>query len=198
MIAPRRTLVGIVLLLALGVHAQAPPILPVPQEEQLVREALAAEKKDEALAAMQGAVAARERQASIDAGAAADALDDLGIALYQGAGGSEEAVAAANAALQRALAVRKRAFGERGAVTAKSYSTISTLSYLRGRWDEAEANERIALEIRREALPAGDPAIAESLDGLGVILVLQGRLADAGRCWRRPCASLRRTSASRR
>jgi tetratricopeptide (TPR) repeat protein len=53
---------------------------------------------------------------------------------------------------------------------------MSTFAFLRGKWDEAETWERKALEIRRETK---DPSVVDSLDGLGVVLVRQGRLADA-------------------
>jgi tetratricopeptide (TPR) repeat protein len=181
MIVPRRAVVWAALVFgAVGtMGAQAPSALPIPAEEARVKDALAAGKADEALAALPSALDAREAQASLDPAAAAGAIDDLGAAVFEGTGGSDAAIAAAEGAFRRALALRTRAFGERGAETAKSFSTLSTFAYLRGRWDDAETWERRALEIRREALPAGDPGIAESLDGIGVVLVRQGRLADA-------------------
>ncbi|HEX4824790.1 MAG TPA: CHAT domain-containing tetratricopeptide repeat protein [Candidatus Polarisedimenticolaceae bacterium] len=167
-------------ILALTIATAAEPAkLPVPPAEQKVMDALGAGKADEAIAAMKDAIAAREAQATTDAVAAATALDDLGAAVFQGAAGSDASIAAASDAFRRALDVRTKAFGPRGAETAKSYSTMSTFAFLRGKWDEAEKSERQALDIRREALPKGDPAIAESLDGIGVVLVREGRLAEA-------------------
>ena len=181
MIVPRRTGVWAVLVLTFAAVARSeePAGLPVPSEEQAVRDALAAERADDAIAGLPSAVLAREAQAATDPAAAAAAIDDLAAAVFSGAQGSEAAVAAAEAAFERALALRTRAFGERGSETAKSCSMLSTFAYLRGRWDDAESWERKALSIRRESLPAGDLAITESLDGIGVVLVRQGRLADA-------------------
>lgn len=186
MIVPRRARIGVVLALAIVVaalplstsslRADEPAALPVPPAEQKVMDALAAGKADEAIAGMKDAVAAREAQASTNAAAAATAIDDLGAAIFQGAGGNDAAIVAAADAFQHALDVRTRAFGERGAETATSYSTLSTFAFLRGKWDDAEKQERHALEIRRAT---HDPSVVDSLDGLGVVLVRQGRLADA-------------------
>jgi hypothetical protein len=148
-------------------------------EEQRVLDALASEHPDEAILLLPAAVNVRAAQSATEPAAAATAIDDLGAAVFEGAGGSEAATTATEAAFQRALEVRKTAFGEDGAETAKSYSTLSTFAFLRGRWDDAETLERRALAIRRASLPAGDLAIASSLDGLGVVYVRQGRLADA-------------------
>jgi len=181
MIIPRRACAWAIVVIGLLVPARAkePPGLPVPAEEKQVVDALAAGKADAAIAGLPAAVTAREGQAGIDAKAAAEAIDNLAAQVFQGAGGSEPSVVAADAALHRALDLRARAFGKRGAETAKSWSMLSTFAYLRGRWDDAEAWEREALAIRRESLPAGDPQIAESLSGIGVVLVREGRLADA-------------------
>jgi tetratricopeptide (TPR) repeat protein len=156
-----------------------PAALPVPAEEQRVLDALASAHPDEAILLLPAAVNVRAAQSATEPAAAAGAIDDLGAAVFEGAGGSEAATTAAEAAFRRALEVRTAAFGDNGAETAKSYSTLSTFAFLRGRWDDAETLERRALAIRRAALPAGDLAIASSLDGLGVVYVRQGRLADA-------------------
>ncbi len=153
--------------------------LPVPVEEQRVLEALAAGRAEDAIAGLPSAVGAREAQAAIDPAAAALAIDDLAASVFQGAGGSAAAVAAAEAAVRRALGLRTRSFGEHSAETAKSFDTMLTFAYLRGRWDDAESWGRRALAVRRNALPAGDLGLAEPLNSLGVVLVRQGRLAEA-------------------
>jgi predicted ABC-type transport system involved in lysophospholipase L1 biosynthesis ATPase subunit len=181
MIVPRRIGVWAVLVLAsfAAVRAEEAAGLPVPVEEKRVLEDLAAGKADDAIAALPAAVGAREAQATIDAKAAAGAIDDLAAAVFSGAGGSEAATVAAEAALKRALALRGRIFGEHALETAKSCTTLSDFAFMRGRWDDAESWERRALAIRRDAVPADPLAVARSLDGLGVVLVRQGRLADA-------------------
>jgi CHAT domain-containing protein/tetratricopeptide (TPR) repeat protein len=181
MIVPPRIGVWAAVLLASVALALAeePTKLPVPVEEQRVLDALAAGRATDAIAAIPAAVEAREAQATIDPAAAATAIDELATSLFQGAGGSEAATAAADAAVKRALSLRTRAYGEGSAETAKSFNTMLVFAYLRGRWDEAESWGRRALAVQREALPAGDLDIAESLSSLGVVLVRQGRLAEA-------------------
>lgn len=181
MIVPRRIGVWAVLVFALAgiARAQDAAGLPVPAEEKRVNDALAAGHADDAVLGLAAALDARVAQAALDPAAAAKAIDDLAGSVFSGAGGSEAAVAAADGALRRALAVRTKAFGERGSETAKSCSMLSSFAYTLGRWDESETWERRALSILREALPAGDARIAESLDGVGIVLVRQGRLADA-------------------
>jgi tetratricopeptide (TPR) repeat protein len=177
----RRSIGVFVIVLAAVAIARAgdAPGLPVPAEEKQVLDALAAGNVDAALAGLPAAVAAREAQARDDAAAAAKAIDHLAAVIFRGGGGSEASMAAVEATYHRALDLRVRAFGEHGVETARSCSKLSTFAFLRGRWDDAESWERRALAIRREALPAGDPAIAGSLGDLGIVLVKQGRLADA-------------------
>jgi tetratricopeptide (TPR) repeat protein len=181
MIVPRS--IGVLALCALAIAraavAQEPSGLPVPNEEKIVRDALAAGHPDDALAGLAAAIRVREAQATAEPAAAASAIDDLAAAVYSQTGGTDAATAAADAAFQKALAIRTKAFGERGLETARSWSMLSTFAYLRGRWDDAEALERKALSIRREKLPAGDVGLTESLDGVGVVLIRQGRLSEA-------------------
>jgi CHAT domain-containing protein/tetratricopeptide (TPR) repeat protein len=181
MIVPRPIGVWAFLVLAaLSLALSAEPAgLPVPVEEQRVLDALAAGRAQDAIAGLPAAVGAREAQAAIDPAAAAMAIDDLAASVFQGAGGSEAAVAAADAAVRRALDLRTRSFGEHSAETAKSFNTMLTFAYLKGRWDDAESWGRRALAVQRDALPAGDLGLAESLNSLGVVLVRQGRLAEA-------------------
>src|SRR5262245_57784266 len=57
------------------------------------------------------------------------------------------------------------------AVRATIASTLQSLA----RYDQAEANARRALELRRRALPADHKDIADSLNVLAVILYSQGK-----------------------
>src|SRR5262249_34543029 len=93
-----RMISGVALTLALRVLAAEGAALPVPPAEQKVLDALAAGKPDEAIAGMKDAIAAREAQAAGDVAGAAAALDNLGAAVFQGAGGTEAAVAVASEA----------------------------------------------------------------------------------------------------
>ncbi|MHC5212722.1 MAG: serine/threonine-protein kinase, partial [Planctomycetota bacterium] len=62
--------------------------------------------------------------------------------------------------------------------------TIGNTLQSLARYDEAEPNLRKALEIRRAALPAGHPSIAQSLNSLALLLNARNNLAEAESLYR--------------
>ena len=64
-------------------------------------------------------------------------------------------------------------------VEANVRNTIGNTLRGLGRYDDAEPNLRKSLEIRRAALPAGHPDIAEGLNNLAGLLHVQNKLAEA-------------------
>ena len=179
MIVPRQIRIWAVLVLPFaGLPASTEPAaLPVPVEEQRVLDALASQHPDEAILLLPAAVNVRAAQSATEPAAAAGAIDDIAAAVFEGAGGSRPRPVRPEAAFRRPRQVRKAAFGDDSAETAKATARLDVRPSAAG--DDAETLERRALSIRRAALPAGDLAIASSLDGLGVVYVRQGRLADA-------------------
>ncbi len=75
--------------------------------------------------------------------------------------------------LDRSLALRREAFGDRHPQVAESLHALGLLAIVRGELPRAEALHRRALALRRELLGEADPRIAESLNGLGTALLAQ-------------------------
>ncbi len=90
--------------------------------------------------------------------------------------------------LERALALRRRAFGERSEEAAESMLHLGELLHLRGRYARAEPLYRRALAIQRERLGEPHPAVAQSIAALGVLLQARGDYAGAERLTREALA----------
>ncbi len=90
--------------------------------------------------------------------------------------------------LERALALRRRAFGERSEAVAESLLHLGELLFLRGRYDQAEPLYRRALALQRELLGEPHPAVARSIAALGVLLQDRGDYAGAERLTREALA----------
>ena len=106
-------------------------------------------------------------------------LGDLGIRIMQEVGVEGEAGASVEELFQDVLEIRRIRFGEESAEAADSYDLLSSFHFLTGRYDAAEEEERRTIALREAILPPDDPAIALARDGLGTILVRQGRYAEA-------------------
>ncbi len=76
-------------------------------------------------------------------------------------------------------------------VEAAVRGTIGTTLQELGRYAEAETQLRASLAIRRAALPAGHPSIADSLSDLASLLLAQNKLAEAEPLFREALAIIR-------
>ena len=149
--------------LLLGLLLAAPRAEGVPAEAA-VKAAVEKGDVEAAVATLRSATSALEVVAKTDPGGAAQRLDDLaGLVLPLSPD-------AARQAAERSLAWRERAFTPTGAEVAKSWSLLATIAYTAGDWKSAEASARKALAIQRSA---------DDTENLAVILMMQGRLADA-------------------
>ncbi len=90
--------------------------------------------------------------------------------------------------LERALALRRRAFGERSEAVAESLLHLGELLYLRGRYAQAEPLYRRALALQRQLLGEPHPAVAQSIAALGILLQARGDYAGAERLTREALA----------
>src|SRR5262245_13096129 len=147
----------------LGLWLAAPPAERV-SAEAAVKAAVEKGDVDAAVAALRSAATELEGGAKTDPGDGAHGLDDrAGMVL----GLSPDA---ARAAAEAGRAWRERAFTPTGAEVAKSWSLLATIEYASGDWKRAEEDARKALAIQKSA---------DDLENLAVILMSQGRLADA-------------------
>lgn len=109
----------------------------------------------------------------------AQSLSDLGAARCENAD-----LVAARAALEEALAMRRKILGEEHADTAVTYSELGRVLFDQGRLDEAEARSRSALAIRRKVLGPNDHETAVSMSDLGLLLRHKGDRAGAEKLFR--------------
>jgi serine/threonine protein kinase/Flp pilus assembly protein TadD len=122
----------------------------------------------------------------------AQSLNDLGVAR-----GERAELAAARAALEEALAMRRKVLGEEHPEVAVSYSELGRTLFDLGRLDEAEAHFRAALAIRRKALGPGDHETATSMSDLGLLLRRKGDRAGAETLFRQTLEVTRTSSGPR-
>ena len=141
-----------------------PPVGQGVSAEDAVKAAVEKGDADAAVAALRSAASELSAVAKTDPAGATQRLDDLaGMVLPL-------SVDAARAAAETGRAWRERAFGPTGTEVAKSWSLLATIAYASGDWKGAEAAARKALELHKSA---------DDLENLAVILMKQGRLADA-------------------
>jgi tetratricopeptide (TPR) repeat protein len=69
-------------------------------------------------------------------------------------------------------------------VKARLMDTMGTVYMNLGLYPQAAPLVEKALDVRRQALPPGDPIIAESLNSLGAVRYALGRLAEAEKLFR--------------
>ena len=132
--------------------------------EESVKAAVEKGDIEAAVAALRSAASALEVVAKTDPGGAAQRLDELaGMVLALSPDAAREAA-------EVGRAWRERAFTPSGVEVAKSWSLLATIAYAAGDWKAAEAHARKALALQRSA---------DDLENLAVILMMQGRLADA-------------------
>ena len=94
----------------------------------------------------------------------------------------------AEAAYQRALAIREKTLGPGHPFVAETLNSLAVLDYNRGKYALAEALHRRALAIREKALGGEHPLVAESLNNLAVLYHVQGKYALAEPLHRRALA----------
>ena len=99
----------------------------------------------------------------------AQSLSDLGVVQRQ-----RSQPEAARAALESALAMRRKVLGEEAPDTAISHSELGRLLSDLGLLDQAETQFRSALAIRRKALGPADHETGVSLSDLGLLLRKKG------------------------
>ncbi len=85
------------------------------------------------------------------------------------------------AAYQRALAMRQGGFGHGHETIALSLHDVALIKWKLGDTAAAEPMLREAVEIDRQALPAGDPTTATLLADLGDVLLAEGKSSEAVR-----------------
>lgn len=119
----------------------------------------------------------------------AQSLNDLGVARGQLA-----QLAAARAALEEALAMRRKILGEEHPDVAITHSELGRTLFDQGRLDEAEVHFRWALAIRRKVLGPDDHETATSMSDLGHLLRQKGDRAGAETLFRETLAVTRKSS----
>ena len=119
----------------------------------------------------------------------AQSLNDLGVARGQMA-----QLDAARAALEEALAMRKKVLGEKHPDVAISHSELGRTLFDQGRLHEAEACFRSALAIRQRALGPVHHETATSMSDLGLLLRQKGDRAGAEALFRETLAVTRKSS----
>ena len=150
-------LIGGLLLASAAPRAEISP-------EDAVKAAVEKGDVEAAVAALRSAVSSLETVAQTDASGAAQRLDDLaGLILPLSPD-------AARTAAETARGWRERAFTPAGKEVAKSWALLATIDYTTGAWGAAESSARKAVTIDRTA---------DNLETLAVLLMKQGRLADA-------------------
>jgi len=80
---------------------------------------------------------------------------------------------------QKALALRRRVFGEDDPLTANSYNNVAVAYHDLGRITESLAENRRALAIREKTLGREHPMVAQSVNGIGSQLLELGDLETA-------------------
>ncbi|HJQ98674.1 MAG TPA: tetratricopeptide repeat protein, partial [Candidatus Polarisedimenticolaceae bacterium] len=148
----------------LGLLLASPPSSATVSAEESVKAAVAKGDVEAAVAALRSATSELEVVGRTDPGGAAQRLDDLASLVLP------LSPDAARTAAEAGRAWRARAFTPAGAEVAKSWSLLATIAYTTGDWKSAEASARKALAIKRTA---------DDTENLAVILMMQGRLADA-------------------
>jgi eukaryotic-like serine/threonine-protein kinase len=119
----------------------------------------------------------------------AQSLNDLGVAR-----GERGELDAAHAALEEALAMRRKLLGEEYPDVAISHSELGRTLFDQGRLDEAEARFRSALAIRRKVLGPAHHETATSMSDLGHLLRRKGDRAGAETLFRDTLALTRKAS----
>ncbi|HKV07165.1 MAG TPA: serine/threonine-protein kinase [Thermoanaerobaculia bacterium] len=119
----------------------------------------------------------------------AQSLNDLGVAH-----GQRAELDASRAALEEALAMRRKILGEEHPDAAISHSELGRTLFDQGRLDEAEAHFRSALAIRRKALGPVHHETATSMSDLGLLLRQKGDRAGAEALFRETLAVTRQSS----
>ena len=109
-----------------------------------------------------------------DARPEAQALNAMGLTLYQGAHFSR-----AEDAFVQALAIYERVFGPDHPHTASSLNNLALVYDAQGRYADAEPLHQRALAIRERVLGPDHPHTASSLSNLAGVYNDQGRYADA-------------------
>jgi len=105
-------------------------------------------------------------------------LDVVG-RVHQSLGRYAEAVAL----LDRALAIRRRVFGDRHPETAETLAHLGAVLRFTADYTRSIACWREALSIRRAALGDADPLVHETMVALGGMLIYRGRLDEAERIY---------------
>ncbi|HEY2290645.1 MAG TPA: serine/threonine-protein kinase [Thermoanaerobaculia bacterium] len=119
----------------------------------------------------------------------AQSLNDLGVAH-----GERAELDAARAALESALAMRRRLLGEEHPEVAISHSELGRTLFDQGHLVAAEAHFRSALAIRRKVLGPADHETATSLSDLGHLLRRKGDQAGAEAMFRKALEVTRKAS----
>jgi serine/threonine protein kinase/uncharacterized protein HemY len=119
----------------------------------------------------------------------AQSLNDLGAAR-----GERAELGPSRAALEEALAMRRRILGEEHPDVAISHSELGRTLSDQGHLAEAEAHFRSALAIRRKVLGPADHETATSLSDLGHLLRRKGDRASAEAVFRETLEVTRRSS----
>lgn len=119
----------------------------------------------------------------------AQSLNDLGVARGQLA-----QLAAARAALEEALAMRRKILGEEHPDVAITHSELGRTLFDLGLLDKAEVHFRLALAIRRKVLGPVDHETATSMSDLGHLLRQKGDRAGAEALFRETLAVTRKSS----
>jgi serine/threonine protein kinase/Tfp pilus assembly protein PilF len=92
---------------------------------------------------------------------------------------------------QRALALRKRIFGEEHPAVADSLNDLGIAFYRQSNFAEAETNHLRALALRKKLYGGQHPKVAESLNNLANVLRDRGRLVEAETMFRNALAMRR-------
>jgi tetratricopeptide (TPR) repeat protein len=88
-------------------------------------------------------------------------------------------LAAAEAPMREALAVREQAFGMHHALTAQSLNDLGALLFQSGLYDQATSVWKQALPIHREVYGAEHPEVATTTNNIGRSTLLAGHVDEA-------------------
>ena len=105
-------------------------------------------------------------------------------------GGSEATRREAEEYVLRGRLIMEKAFGPRHPYVALALTNLAELERRKGKYVEAEALHRSALEIQREAWPAAHPDTAQTLHDLGLLMAEQRRFLEAASFFE-PSAAMR-------
>ena len=106
--------------------------------------------------------------------AVATVFQHLGVAFL-----AQGKLAAAEGVLSRSAAMRAELYGVQSPEGVESLYWLAELRRLQGRLDEAARYHEAALAYRQRALSAGDPALAQSFSGTGLVSAAHGDFAQA-------------------